>query len=921
MEDRHEIHPEQRAIILTLAAWILETAGCTVMLLRIPSDSKNAFLFGLSKERLLMLAVFAVLFLCGILAFFIRDRLFSFLETRPRAGTVLGIIAVVTFFLVMLPDYRFGKKAAYFTRIRPFLLWAFLSSLTFSVSLRYVKDRFSGVRETLGNLSGNRKEITAVLLFLVFGVIFIEITGLGKTPESALWNKNGIPLQSIQLFGSVLIFLILKQTGIFSKTDRQRKTLHFFLIWAVSALIWSIVPIKDHFFAPGPYLPEMEYYPYSDAAGYDISAQTALNGWGFNLGRTVLKPTVVFMSFLSHLVTGNDYSRAMYVQSALYAILPAVIFLFGSAIGGTGCGYLAAAFSILKEWNALNAEIVLTIHSRLVMSEFLMQIILAAFCYAVFRWLKKDGGEIFYAVIAGGTLALGIFTRYNFLAFLPAVLLILVIGYKDRLRSLLKPLLFFLIALALTSAPMIIRESQLAWDFLSEISYTIQNQLFKTRYDITADEQTETEPDAVPEDEDPELSDEPSDDVPDPIPSEVAADELIEEPVMAAADSAAEPEILQESAVPAALSEEKSEIAPFSQENADLPGTSEAEFNTDEITKELTNNNSTIKLPLLISLFNHGMHNIISSALTLPMEPVFHDTEHLYKNEGDGLWRDSWQGDFSAKQWLLIAVWILLFSAGCGVLIRMHGIAGLSILYFWAVYAFSIGVSRSSGGRYIVPVNWIPMLLLAFICVLLGGKGSVETVQTESSSAPVRKAVFATTLFTAFFTSMILFELFMPARNTWGGKLDRLVLRDRLSGVVNVNWKKVRKQQKQGKLHITRGVVLYPRFYYFRVGEHGYYGSLGWKDYSRLAFTGINLNRRKKLLQEYLLPQQNFIEKFPQDSVFRAISCNSGNGYEDVLAVTIETPEGKVYTYVRSPLKEISCPVPEPVCDSIGNCR
>ena len=95
MEDRHELHPEQRAIILTLAVWILETAGCTVMLLRIPSDSKNAFLFGLSKERLLMLAVFAVLFLCGIFAFFIRDRLFTLLETKPRAGTVLSFLAVV----------------------------------------------------------------------------------------------------------------------------------------------------------------------------------------------------------------------------------------------------------------------------------------------------------------------------------------------------------------------------------------------------------------------------------------------------------------------------------------------------------------------------------------------------------------------------------------------------------------------------------------------------------------------------------------------------------------------------------------------------------------------------------------------------------------------------------------------------------
>ena len=73
--------------------------------------------------------------------------------------------------------------------------------------------------------------------------------------------------------------------------------------------------------------------------------------------------------------------------------------------------------------------------------------------------------------------------------------------------------------------------------------------------------------------------------------------------------------------------------------------------------------------------------------------------------------------------------------------------------------------------------------------------------------------------------------------------------------------------------------------------------------------------------QGYLMPSGNLIDKFPHDSVFRALSCKSEFSYEDVLAVTVETKDGNVYTYVRDPLPAFSCPVPEPVCDSLENCR
>ena len=69
MEDRKETHSNQRAFVLTIAAVLAETLYCAFLLLRIPADAKNSFLFGLSKERLLMLAAFALPVLLDLFLF------------------------------------------------------------------------------------------------------------------------------------------------------------------------------------------------------------------------------------------------------------------------------------------------------------------------------------------------------------------------------------------------------------------------------------------------------------------------------------------------------------------------------------------------------------------------------------------------------------------------------------------------------------------------------------------------------------------------------------------------------------------------------------------------------------------------------------------------------------------------------------
>ena len=873
MGNRHEVDENKRALVLTIIASAAATVFCALQLLMIPADSKNAFLFGLSKERLLMTFAFVVLFCLLILCLIFRNKIFPVLQRRRGIKYLFTAGFVISLFFLLMPDYRFGRAAAIFTRIKPFILWSFLVSALFLIYFAYSENRFASIRETFANLAGHKIYICAALAVLLFGVAFVEITGLGKTAESALWNKNGIPLQSIQLFAAFIIFALLWKSGIFKRLE-NKKLLSFLLIWAVSAGIWSLAPGINHFFAPGPTEPNNTYYPYSDAAGYDLPAQTALNGWGLNFGNSLLKPTVVFVSFLSHLATGNDTTRSMLFQSALYAVLPAIIYLFGSAIGGAGCGWLAAAFSLLKEWNALRTQTVLTVNSRLVMSEFLTQILFALFCYAVFRWLQRNGNEILYAILSGGLITLGVFTRYNFFAFLPASLLILLIGYRKQFRNLLKPLMFFFLSMLLTAIPLFYREWNIEWNIFKEITYTVKYVLIRQRFN--------------------------------------GDDPLTQEDIY---------NLLYPETADAAASDVKKSKSSQSQNLVDFSKSNKVDFNTSQITQENSNISSGVELPVFASMINHGLHNFISSALTLPMELSFQDLSHLYTQEGDGLWRDNWQGDFSHRQWAGIALWILAGAVTIGILIKKQGFAGGSVLYFWMVYAFSVGFSRSSGGRYIVPLNWIPMLLLAFCCTVILSKGKIVRTDVVSATLPVWQPAAAMAVLISFFTAMTVLESVIPAKITSAGESDLSILKERLADQKNIDWDLVEKQYQEGTLHISHGNAVYPRFYYYLKGEHSTRGALMEKEYSRMTFFGINQDENGSFYHEYMMPHTELVGNFPQDSVYRAVSCTSEFGYEDVLAVTIETPDHEIITYVRDPLGEFSCPVPEPVCPSVNNCR
>jgi hypothetical protein len=107
---------------------------------------------------------------------------------------------------------------------------------------------------------------------------------------------------------------------------------------------------------------------------------------------------------------------------------------------------------------------------------------------------------------------------------------------------------------------------------------------------------------------------------------------------------------------------------------------------------------------------NHALHNLVGSFLSLP--DSFNPGDQLlgnlamrpYLNEDQNA---LWQGGFPLDQTPMLVVNGLLLSYGIAWSWKKWRWAGLVPLLVALGYALSLGFARTSGGRYLVPMDWV----------------------------------------------------------------------------------------------------------------------------------------------------------------------------------------------------------------------
>jgi hypothetical protein len=335
---------------------------------------------------------------------------------------------------------------------------------------------------------------------------------------------------------------------------------------------------------------------------------------------------------------------------------------------------------------------------------------------------------------------------------------------------------------------------------------------------------------------------------------------------------------------------------------------------------------------------NHLFHNFAASALILPASTRLDDLRHTVK-ESLPYWRQDWLGEgLGLPAALLLAINLGLIALGLAISWSRMGWAALVPLLTFVTYNISNALAQTSGGRYIVPIDWV--VILYFLLGALGimgwaahrlgfGEPIVESETVESRKEPdirmpvkIGRGAASLLLIMAIGGLLplaeILFPLRYPAMPDARASLARIEQNGSLEQL-GLTAEQLETFLSQPGAGVWDGRALYPRYYGIGRGENRTAFPYQFLPYPRMAFTLIG----PAGLSGVILPggvrgQFENASDVLVIGCYRAINQGITDGGIDALAVLF--PEHPGITYVRSPIPELQCPMREPVCIDKETC-
>lgn len=849
-----------------------EALASIVWLALMPAEAGNALAFGYSLQRLMLMTGLLIFMLTA--GWFARkiinspEFLVGIEKIAGKASVILsaGLLLVITWVLVLSPSYQWGRWGGYKERLLPILIWILLFSIQLMVicvwliKQKYPVSIIKVIRTDAGMINSWRIVLCVVSVFVVAVAVF----RLGITPDIVYWNNFNVPILGIQIIG-VLVFSLLflgalSTTGFFSNRHQLSDFVIGILIWGFAVILWTQTPMPHSYFSPGPYSPNGEMYPFSDAAGYDTSAHRAIIGEGLGSKRYVDKP--LYIAFLTgiHLLAGNRMDTVVGVQVAVVALLPVLLYLLGKRTHSRLAGFLAAGFIIFREVNNIQGTLlVLSTNTRVLMSESLVTLLLAIFVYTFTIWVNNRQDKK-YLACAGGVLGLAALVRLNPLLLLPiAAGAILLLFWKQWKQGLINVVLFagfFLLAILPWTVQSYVQHGKLLY-FQSTFHGVVMEQ--RAFYALNT----------------------PS---PKPVP--------------------------------------ESTLSPTSQPNPTLaqkPSDSE---------KAVSTNKTWIRITGITRYVSaHFFHNVISAAAVFPVDVTLESLEKTIKAPGS-YWSLEWNGGFNAGQIIPFILTMLIFSLGMASGWIKCGFSGIVPAGFFVSYSLATAAARTSGGRYILPADWVFLLYFAFglaqivIWINLWLNNNLFTtvlVPVENDPAENRKMLPLVNLAVIFLLiggTPTIFDRFISPRYTI---LDKTSIRQEWSEDWMLRSLDITREEwdafiTQPDAVVYEGRGLYPRFYPQNQGEPDRFSSARAQAFPRLVMDVVGPQGN----MSGVLPLDKAPEPIPNGSDVTVVGCRSKLN-DDWFAVIIEGQDGMILR--RSPKTRWTCPATLPVCDDNRVCQ
>jgi len=287
---------------------------------------------------------------------------------------------------------------------------------------------------------------------------------LGLTYEPGGW-MSGLPVPLYPAQAGLMFMLGLFLSWLFSQAKSLKISKSQWIdiaigigIWAAAYWIWSGYKLPNTYYLPRPMPPAMQFFPFSDARGYDRAAYSILTGeMGLNQ-RIPDHPFLPFLLSLFHMIAGDKYSAVIQVQTAFLACFPAALFFLGKRMSGRLAGIFAAGFMIMREANTLSvASLVLTSNSKLYMTEFPAMLLLCFACFILVEQLAPLNKKSNWKWLAlGAILGLAILLRMQTIVLLAASIVVVVFVFFKK-TGFIKATLSIILGCFLLLTPWIVR--------------------------------------------------------------------------------------------------------------------------------------------------------------------------------------------------------------------------------------------------------------------------------------------------------------------------------------------------------------------------------------------------------------------------------------------------------------------------------
>ena len=339
----------------------------------------------------------------------------------------------------------------------------------------------------------------------------------------------------------------------------------------------------------------------------------------------------------------------------------------------------------------------------------------------------------------------------------------------------------------------------------------------------------------------------------------------------------------------------------------------------------------TTEKSILASGIDNFLNNLTTSVQGLPNTPYHHDLRFTLKN-GENFWKPYWDGAMSPWAVVMLALNLALVALGMGAAWKRAGLSSFIplgvMLLFYAVNA----LARTSGGRYLVPVDWV-VVFYYFLGIL---------VLVELGFAPLCAQIFSPvkpsedpqddgfvlslnrTAWLHIFGILCMFATlgaFIPLSGKFFERRYPMLTRQELiQQVVSQSGEQLGLSDKElaasfsaPQAVIRHGRILYPRQYEkdqgFGVSIYSFYHP---KPYPRMIFTLIGPGVETRVV----FPAQK-APPIPNASDAIILGCRE----DDTIQVWAVLLTDSDLLIKRDPPAPPVCPLVEPVCDNNHHCK